>query len=441
MFLSGNDSDGLSLFAEEFRTEINEIAKKTKDPSLASEQQLPISYLTTFLPLDYMNGMRVTNEMYTDDKVIVYDSLGLSAGSINMFIGPPGCGKSTFAIQAATAITQRFKNSVILHEDLETATSKSRIRTISGWNSRHIQNKYIIRDEGISTDSFHKRVQLHCEQKLKLYKERPEDVTYFTGLIDIHGKPVYRLIPTVVILDSLPLLNPLGITKEEELAGNMSAAQVAKLNKQVFSRLTPLLKAANVLLFVINHINQNISINMFQPAKAQINYLKQNESLPGGTAALYLANNIFKFSPSTKLTKDKDYGIAGFQSKVTIIKSRTNRAGQEVPMVYDQEYGFSKIWSAYQMLKDNGFVRGSGAWFYLEGMPNVKFQQKNLLSKLEDSESLRRHFRDLVEFAGSECLSGAGIRKTEMTEDEIGLTLANSIIGDMKDGTWIKRPA
>ena len=56
-------------------------------------------------------------------------------------------------------------------------------------------------------------------------------------------------------------------------------AQSARVNAQIFRRLTPKLKAANVILFVINHINPKIETG-FMPTQGQTIYLDQGESLP-----------------------------------------------------------------------------------------------------------------------------------------------------------------
>lgn len=271
----------MSLLATDFREEMQAMAKKFKDPGLCDEQGYPISYPTGFFPFDYRNGLRVYTSHMTEDVSYVYDSIGIGEGSIVMVIGKTGTAKTTWVIQTAAGIVQRFPNSVIIHDDIESGTNKSRISNITGWDSRRIQNQYILRDKGINSDNFFTRVKTHCDRKVELAEKMPNELTYFTGIIDIYGKPVYQIIPTVYILDSLPLLVPKDMTEEEKIAGNMSAAQVAKLNTQTFKRLTPELKKANVILFVINHINQNININPFAPKQAQINYLKQDEVLPG----------------------------------------------------------------------------------------------------------------------------------------------------------------
>lgn len=131
----------------------------------------------------------------------------------------------------------------------------------------------------------------------------------------------------------------------------------------------------------------------------------------------YLSNNVFKFTASTKLTADSGFGINGFISKVKMIKSRTNRAGQEVSLVYDQKYGFDRILSNYQFIKDAGFVH-SGAWSYLEGLPSVKFQMKNFKEKLYDNDLLKEAFRELVMEAGEQYLSGGRDDETVSVNNE-----------------------
>ena len=67
-------------------------------------------------------------------------------------------------------------------------------------------------------------------------------------------------------------------TEEEELSGQMSATSSDKTNTSMFKRIIPMLKSANIILLMINHITQNISMSIF-PQKSQVSYLKPEESL------------------------------------------------------------------------------------------------------------------------------------------------------------------
>ena len=405
------------ILMEQFEKVINDLAKKFKDPSMNDRATYSIAYPTTILPLDYVNGLRVGVTELNKDITYSYDSIGIGEGSIVMFIGKTGSGKTTIAEQIATSITSPFKYSHVLHEDVENGSTLSRIETVSGWGSRQMYKKYYLRQKGITSKSFYARIYEFCKLKQKLILSNPEQFTYFTGTFDIKGRPVYKPIPDVVILDSLALLAPEEMSDEEKITGNMTGSQTAKVNAQIFKRLSQPLKAANVILLVINHLNANINISMFDNKGAQINYLGINEAIPGSNTPLYISNNIFKSTPSTKLTKDKEFGIDGFMLKEKIIKSRTNKAGQEINLVYDQKYGIDRWLTCYQFLKDNGLVHGQG-WYYLEGMPEFKFQQKGFKAKLEDNLVMRQGFMELVRFCGNEYLSGAKDDGTkDVTED------------------------
>ena len=53
---------------------------------------------------------------------------------------------------------------------------------------------------------------------------------YDTGLFDVYGNKIYKLVPTVYMIDSLPMLLPKDLSEEDELGGSMSASSIAKSN-------------------------------------------------------------------------------------------------------------------------------------------------------------------------------------------------------------------
>ena len=130
-----------SLMASMFRQE----TKKYKDPAMSSEVDVPIGYLTTFLPLDFKNGMFVETENILNGDLYQNYSLGVGDGGIVMVIGKTGSAKTTFVVQAAASIVAPFKNSVIIHEDLERGSTKPRIGNITGWSPGQLQMRYIHR--------------------------------------------------------------------------------------------------------------------------------------------------------------------------------------------------------------------------------------------------------------------------------------------------------
>ena len=116
-----------------------------------------------------------------------------------------------------------------------------------------------------------------------------------------------------------------------------------------------IIKTYNITIFAINHINTKIEVSAFAKTQAQTMYLKQDESLPGGSAPIYYANTLIKFISSTKY-KQEDDGFDGFMVKAELIKSRSNKAGQSCNLIYNQLTGFDPIMTLYQYAADNDLI-------------------------------------------------------------------------------------
>lgn len=406
-----------SLFAGLFREGLEELAKATKDPTLLKEDGFPIAIPSSFTPFDYRNGMKVKLDTTDGNTQFIYDALGLATGSLNMYLGKNGSGKTAMAIQKACSIAQRFKNSFIFHFDLERGTNKMRILNLSGWSSKMLK-KYWLKSGAMSIEMITKIILEHADQKRKAAILNPAEAMYFTGTYDVEGKKVYEMVPTICILDSVPMLYSAGKDgKKDENTSNMTGARNAKAISDMIKNILPEISQTNIIVLAINHINQKINTGFF-PTQAQNNYLSQDESIPGGNTLLYLCNNVTKITTSTKLTEDKNpFGdFTGFHSKFKIVKSRSNCAGQEDEMIYNQEYGYDRLLSTFMMVKNAGLVRGSG-WYYLEGLPNIKFQQKTFKEKLYENDIMKQAFKQLIQHVGNDYLSG-NAKAPKLSADE-----------------------
>jgi RecA/RadA recombinase len=413
---------GGSLFANAFREDVVELGKKLKDPSLAKEDGYPICIPTTLTPFDYRNGMKVCLETRDQMAEYQYDAIGLGTGSLNMLIGKNGCAKTAAAIQMGCGIAQRFPSSFVTHLDMENGTNKMRVKNLSGWNSGMIDDKYFIKSGPLPIETVKKLVIAQAESKLRLRIQYPDLTTYFTGTYDVNGNKVYEMVPTVIILDSVPML----YESSGEMS-NMDGARTAKAIADMVKTIMPYLVKANIIFIAINHINQKINTG-FLPTPSQNNYLGQDESISGGNTLLYLCNNVIKMTSSTKLMVGKNpFGdFTGFHSNYKLIKSRSNCSGQECEMIYNQEYGFDRLLSMFQMVKNADLLHGSG-WYYLEGLPSVKFQQKTFKEKLHDNDMFKYAFKQLVQHAGSEYLSGNAKIATQ-TEDEMKASMDDFVL-------------
>lgn len=362
---------------------------KDKDQRMSQETVFDVAYATGFLAFDFLNGTVV--HVKTPEKKFKYNSIGIVDGSITMVIGRSGCGKTTWLVQTAGNIMRRFPKACTWHDDIEGGIVETRRERLTHLFGKDLKDRYISRNSGVNTENIYERIKIIHDLKM----ENREEYEYDTGLYTSRGEKIYKLQPSIYILDSLAMLTPDKYTEEDELSGQMSTTAAAKANAQLFRRVVPLLKSANIMLFVVNHITQNIDINPMAKKKAKLSYLKQDESLPGGNTPIYLSNLLIRFDDNTKLKDTEGLGIAGNIVDLTLLKSRTSNVGKSVPLVFDHKRGFDAELSLLQLLKDMKLLNGAGAYLYFKDRSDFKFSQKQFKDKLAESEEFRKIFMEV----------------------------------------------
>ena len=404
----------------QFRSKLS----KVKTTGVNKSADFDVMYTTGFLSLDYLNGTVV--HVKGEDRNFTYNSVGIVDGSANSIIGRSGSGKSTLTTQIAGNIIRPFiKKGLptgLYIDDIEGSLPWARKEFLLGLTTEELARYVDIRNSGITTENLYQRIQAIHDIKV----ENRKDYEYDTGLYDTNGKRIYKLVPTVYILDSLPMLMPESLAEEDELGGSMSASSIAKSNTMLIKMITQKLKDANIIMFTVNHILDDIQMG-FLPKPAQISGLKQGERLPGGKAALYLANNMFRADDSNTLKKDKDYKIDGSVVNITLIKSRTNATKRSIPLIFNKTEGrFDEILSLFHLIKSEGLFKGAGAFLYLDDCPDIKFSASTFKNTLEESPELQEAFAKVAYRLLSEFLSDT----RSISED---VSVASNNISNMFD--------
>ena len=368
----------------------NKVMSKSKDFGAKETAKFDVMYSTGFLAIDYLNGTVV--HVKGNDRDFSYNSCGIVDGSTNTIIGRSGSGKSTLLMQICGNIVRPFiekdMSTGLFIDDIEGSLPYARKEFLLGLTEEQISEYTVIRNSGITAENLYKRIKTIADEKINNEKE----YTYDTGYYDIHGNRVFKMIPTVYVVDSLPMLLPENLSDEEDLAGSMAASSIAKTNTMVFKQISQLCKKANIIFFTINHILEEIQMG-FIPKAAQISGLKQGERLPGGRAAIYLANNMLRVDDTNTLKPDKDYGIDGSIISMTLVKSRTNATKKSIPLIFNKTEGrFDEILSLFHLLKTEGVFSGAGAYQYLDDAPDAKFSQRNFKDVLAKSPELQKAF-------------------------------------------------
>lgn len=365
--------------------------------------------------LNVIDGRNAQYDPYTDQYV-----KGIQAGSINMIVGKSGSGKSTLAIQMAARIADQFEESSIFHLDFEHSSTSPRIAAITGWNKEKFNAKYTILNSGLSSGSFFNLTKAIAKKKIEI----ADKIQYDTGRLDKHGKKIYELPPTIIIIDSLAAMQSDKNNAEEELGGQMSVTAQAKENNTIFKRLhgSSTLTDGNIIIFVINHITTSVDINPMAKKAADLNYLAQDEAIPGGKSAVYMSNFMIKLTPRGKLDPNgsstaSKYGIKGFICEMTILKSRQAEAGTSFNMIYSQSQGFLNGLTNISNLVDQGWVDGNPRSYFFQELADVKFTMKKA-QEVYDSNSA---FAQLVDKL-AESLYEQMVPKAALEEGQAQLT-------------------
>lgn len=352
--------------------------------------QTAVSYPTGFVNLDYRNGYYVEVRNEDNELVKKYPSVGMVGGSFITIIGKSGVAKTTAAVQFAANIVRNFNNGFVVHFDVEQALTYTRIRNVTGWTTEELKSKYILKQERTYIEDIFDTIVQISEEKISNFNE----YSYETGLLNEFNEPIRMLVPTVIILDSIPTVS----AKEKktiELEGGTYANRVAKDLAQFYKRLTPIIKEANIIFFAINHINNKIEINPMVKTQPQLLGMKMDESMPGGNAPIYYAHNVLKFVTNGKFTKE-EHGFDGFRVRCEFLKSRTNKSIQSTVMIYNQETGFDPIQTQYEFANDNGLVEGRNPYRYFINNKDIKFDSRKFKESFLENVELRTSMFDNI---------------------------------------------
>jgi len=346
---------------------------------------------TGFPNFDYCNG-----QVGIGANGVKHYNIGIDAGKTIMIAGKPGSGKTTLALQIAYNVSKKYDESDIFVLDFEQSHTEDRIKALTGMDDEYYSNHVTLKKVDIYTDTVLKLVKRISKFKKEHEKE------YLTpnkeGVLDADGKPKMIMPPTFVIVDSIASMKTEDYQEGDELNSLTVHGRQAIINKDMINRIMQPCMVGNVIVIFINHITTNMSMGV-TPPESQTRYLKNTEAISGGVAMLYLCNLLLKVEAKDKLEEKDKYGIKGFMSLVTIVKSRNSEAGKSTMFVFNQAEGFERDLSLFEYLKANNLIKGAGVGLYLDGYEQYKFRMSNLKEKLEIPE-----FREAFETVATESL-------------------------------------
>lgn len=409
--------------------------RENDQDNLFKQSNSLVPYKTGLDLLDYRLGYKLVAKDMDENIIGNHDAIGVVGGSFITLIGKSGTAKTAMACKMAANIVKPYKNGLVIHFDLEGAMTLTRYRNLTNLTNKELSEHIILKSDRTYLENITDTIMAITQEKAKHKK----DYTYTTEFKNEFGENMDLYVPTVFVIDSIPQLSmkpeqkkvkaKKGSGEEDymvdniELGKNTYAMRVARDLTQFFKQYLSIIREYNITIISINHIHPKIQIdNPFAKSQAQVLYLKQDEQLPGGTATVYYANTIIKNVAigSSKANIEED-GYAGFTVKSEIIKSRTNISGVSVPLVYDQNRGFSNERSLLYYAKEelgilNGGRRNSR---YIGDNKDVRFDELNFVEEFKRPE-VKQVLMDAVQPHLEAMLFGT----TDASEfgDNIGLT-------------------
>lgn len=316
---------------------------------------------------------------------------------------------TTLAAQISANIIRQYKYANVIHYDCENRFDISRCETITHLPSHYFDGsngpeRYMIKTGTVGLDIIQEMIVKTYVSKMKLKNELMVD----SGYVDEFGKKVMIHEPTIIIIDSMTsVINETfnfesnkEVSDAEKMRGNTEGARDAKTMKGFFKDVLPLCKEANIIIYGINHINSNMSMNAFLPVAKQQNYLKQDESIPGGKTMIYYPFNIIKLvaKPSDDFTEEAD-GFAGHIVMVEPIKSSSNQSGNNskgvsFEMVFSFKYGFDPLRTMIMYGKEIGAIEGNKNRMKFKDDDSFTFSFKNIMKEKNEKpiwECLRKY--------------------------------------------------
>jgi len=292
---------------------------------------------------------------------------GIAIGAINIFVGNPGCGKSTLAGQIIAQMQKQYKQNIAVYLDSEESTTTNRLKLLG-------VNKPPITPYGdITLEKVFNIINSIC-----LFKEQK-------NLIDI---------PALVVWDSVA--NTLSEKEIEIDDVNKLIGYKARLLSLLIPKAVKKCSTYNISLLCINQLRDNVADGMgAYSAPKDLKFLSYNKTMPGGNTLKFNAFQLLELKLANVFTDDK-YGFNASMVRIKSVKNKLFPCNIEVELLGDFVKGFNNFWTSYNFLVSNKLIQ-SGAWNYLTTYPNKKFRTKEAVSLYQSDSKFREEFDKLLE--------------------------------------------
>ncbi len=266
---------------------------------------------------------------------------GLPLGRIVELYGPPSCGKTTTALQAAARLQQR-----IIAEGT---------------------------DECLGYFDFEHALDVDYCRALGLDPSHPSFILSQPDSLEQGGQAMRLLVLTgkmrLLVTDSVAAMTPQAMFAQD--GSDVPGLQAKQLGK-LLSPLNSELHAHNCCAVFLNHEKEVIDIGGWGP-KVKRTYT------PGGKALKYYASLRLAYqqlasqrsAETDPLTQQEVSRVTSTEVRVRVTKNKVGPPFRETVVRVRFGRGFDDAWTALEVLKGHRLVVASGAYHYFEKVPEL----------------------------------------------------------------------
>lgn len=365
-----------------------ELEEENIKSGIFTEIDTGVSYMMGFPILDQQLGFKQKIILKDGTEHIQY-RLGLTAGTINMFVGPSSSGKTAAAIQTANNITEPFgydAGCILL--DAEKSTDDQRIIDLTGITVEEYEKRWKRLDnptqmtfEGI----------LDITKKIAEKKEsNKERYRYMTEFYNIKGERIEHYKPTVMIIDSLMKIVP-NADDIEEIQGLTSGGRDAIFRGKWLRNMLAYCGKYNIIVIIINHLGNAMELTPGKGGAKQLTFIPTGKNVPGGDKVIYYSSSIIAWQPinsKDQIKTEVANGYNGVSVKSAVCKSRSGPGGVTATLEFVQESGFDIDLTLMNFAKEHELIGGRNPGSYFISMPDVKFDTRIFVKELQERPEL-----------------------------------------------------
>ena len=280
----------------------------------------------------------------------------------SMYIGKPGSGKSTLLASFIKSGQKIWGEKFIaVYADSEESMSQKRLKELGCIYPVHIVN-------GLTVEKLFKCVEQVCAFK--------------------SSQPELMEIPSIIIWDSIANTQTSDMLDSDELS-NTDGARRANVLARLIPKYIDKLVKYNIALVAVNQLRQKLNMTGM-PAAADMRFMKQDQTLPGGQTVNFNAYQLFEVEQGPSYANDP-YGYTMSPVKVRAIKNKASSPNIPITINFNATLGFSNFWTNYEFLKTRKYI-DAGASCRLKSYPTKSFRQKQASNIYTEDADFRAAF-------------------------------------------------